>query len=170
MSLYLAKENMNKWTWQKCCENAIQHLNIAGMKHASNPWTVMEWGHKFRPKYLCKITLPTHSLPPFLQHNPEICTTVKQYAKEHLAELSVEFMFDCIHKTILPQIVTETVGKDAGTMTQEQYNRELKNILHTYQLSSVSLVTIYRWMRHLGFKYEPRKKGTTSMAMRNQQQ
>ena len=56
-------------------------------------------------------------------------------------------------------MVTEAVGEAAEAMEQEQYNRELKKLLKRYHLSSISLVTIYHWMIHLGFKYEPRKKG-----------
>ena len=81
----------------------------------------------------------------------------------------MEFMFDYIHNTILPLMVTEAVGEAAEAMEQEQYNRELKKLLKRYHPSSISLVTIYCWMIHLGFKYEPRKKDIMSTAMRNLQ-
>jgi len=75
--LYLARENMNNWTWQQCCEKAILHMKLAGMKHASHPRTIMEWYTKFRLKCKFKVILLSKDLPLFLQQNPEICMTIK---------------------------------------------------------------------------------------------
>ena len=68
----------------------------------------------------------------------------------------MEFMSNSIHNMILPLMVTEAVGEAAEAMA---HNRELKKLLKRYHPSSISLVTIYCWMIHLGFKCEPRKKG-----------
>jgi len=103
-----------------------------------------------------KVILPSKDLPPFLQQHPEICMTIKQYAKENLANLCMEFVSNSIHNMILPLMVTEAVKEAAEAMT---HNRELKKLLKRYHPSSISLVTIYCWMIHLGFKCKPRKKG-----------
>jgi hypothetical protein len=46
----LAKENMNNWTWKKCCEEAIAILKKTGIRLTKNPQTIMEWYRKFRVK------------------------------------------------------------------------------------------------------------------------
>jgi len=50
LALVLAKENMNNWTWKKCCEEAIAILKKNGMRLTKNPQTIMEWYRKFRVK------------------------------------------------------------------------------------------------------------------------
>jgi hypothetical protein len=42
-----------------------------------------------------------------LEHNQDITVTIKQYFKENLAELLVEFLFDYIHHTILLKMVSD---------------------------------------------------------------
>jgi hypothetical protein len=56
LALTLAKDNMNQWTWKKCCEEAIAMLQKAGMRQTSNPQTVMEWYRQFRTKR--RFTMP----------------------------------------------------------------------------------------------------------------
>jgi hypothetical protein len=93
--------------------------------------------------------------------NPEICSTIKQYAREHLPELSIEFLFDNVHLTTLSGLVSDTVGRCKDEMGEDQYNKlelKKKNLKH-YRLSKVAMQTIYRWMKALGFRYEMQKKG-----------
>jgi hypothetical protein len=75
----------------------------------------------------------------------------QQYAREHLAELSIEFLFEYVHSKILPQLVADLVGQSKEELGEERYIIKLKNILKPYQLSKVSMQTIYRWMKSLGF-------------------
>jgi hypothetical protein len=43
LGLTLAKENMNQWTWKKCCEESVLMLNKAGIKQAKHFQTATEW-------------------------------------------------------------------------------------------------------------------------------
>jgi len=129
LALQYAKENMNGWTWKMCCEKAIEMLKICGMRATSCALTVMEWYRKFRLKRGFQVYIVRKDLPPFLQMNPEICATIKQYAREHLAELSIEFLFEYVHSNILPQLVVDFVGQSKEELGEERYNNELKKIL-----------------------------------------
>jgi hypothetical protein len=99
-----------------CCEQAIKMLSSCGMKATSCALNVMEWYRKFRDKRGFKVNIPKKDLPPFLMMNPEICSTIKQYAREHLPELSIEFLFDYVHHTTLPQLVSDTIGRNKDEM------------------------------------------------------
>jgi hypothetical protein len=107
LALQYAKENMNGWTWKMCCEKAIEMLKICGMRATSCALTVIECYRKFRLKRGFQVYIARKDLPPFLQMNPEICTTIKQYAREHLAEVSIEILFEYVHSNILPQLVVD---------------------------------------------------------------
>ena len=34
---------MNNWSWEKCCQEAVTHLRLAGVTHAKNARTVGDW-------------------------------------------------------------------------------------------------------------------------------
>jgi hypothetical protein len=53
------------------------------------------------------VYIPRKDIPPFLQMNPEICATIKHYAREHLSELYIEFLYE-YH-------LTTTSGRKSGT-------------------------------------------------------
>lgn len=38
-----ALENMNDWTWEQCCTEALAELNRLGIKCATNHETVARW-------------------------------------------------------------------------------------------------------------------------------
>jgi len=50
LALTLAKQHMNKWTWQQCCEEAVLLLSKCGIYQTSNARTVMEWYRQFKIK------------------------------------------------------------------------------------------------------------------------
>jgi hypothetical protein len=108
LALTVAKEKMNGFSWEKCCELAIQYASTAGIKLTSRPRTVMEWYRCFRSKQ--KFETPQRkkdNLPPFLQANPDVCCAMQQYGKENLRELSIEMMVEYVHGKIIPLMITE---------------------------------------------------------------
>jgi hypothetical protein len=48
--------------------------------------------------------------------------------------------------------------KDGSNEEIGQESRDVKTILKQYGLTKVCLSTVYKWMKKLGFNYEPRKK------------
>jgi hypothetical protein len=159
LALNLAKEKMNGWTWKMCFEWAINMLSSCGMKATSRALTIMEWYQKFRDKRGFKVNIPKKDLPPFVLISSEICSTIKQYARENLLESSIDFLFDYVHHTTLPQFVPDTVGRSKDEMGEDQYKLELKKNLKHFRLSKVTMQTIYRWMKALRFRYKMWRKG-----------
>jgi len=145
---------MNGLTWKMCFEWAINMLSSCGMKATSRALTIMEWYQKFRDKRGFKVNIPKKDLPPFVLISSEICSTIKQYARENLLESSIDFLFDYVHHTTLPQFVPDTVGRSKDEMGEDQYKLELKKNLKHFRLSKVTMQTIYRWMKALRFRYK----------------
>ncbi|KAI2497528.1 hypothetical protein MHU86_16982 [Fragilaria crotonensis] len=78
LALHLARENMNGWTWQKCCEKTIGELQRQGLTLATRHETVSKWYRSFRETRTFVIPQPAKkNLPPFLHQNPDICTNIK---------------------------------------------------------------------------------------------
>jgi hypothetical protein len=167
LSLHLAKQNMNAWTWERCCEEAVKQLKVAGLTQAKNARTVTEWYRQFREKRSFRIPKPKKNLPPFLHAHPHLCTRIKQYATENLDTLSIEMLSEFIHDKILPTLVKDERRRDddldgeipVDRTTIPNYDEKIKATLRPYGLTCVSPSTVYRWMLCLGFRYEPRRKG-----------
>jgi hypothetical protein len=158
LALKLAKQHMRNWRWQKCVEEASKELENIGIVLSRNARTVMGWYNSFRVKRKFTLPVPKKELPPFLQQNPELCTTIKEYCRENLGDLSIEFLFQYLHKTTLPQLVEAETKVRKDDMEEEEYQKELRRILKPYRLVTVCMSTVQRWLHLLGFKYELRKK------------
>jgi hypothetical protein len=88
MSLNLVLENMNKWTWNRCCREAIERAKKMGVTIMENPKTIEKWYQNFCEKQKCCIPLKAkHNLPPFLELNPDVCSAIKEYACSKLSTL-----------------------------------------------------------------------------------
>jgi len=146
--------------WDKICQEAIDITKKYGVPQTKNSRTLRNWYMKFREKRKIQINQASakDNLPPFLMENKEICTSLQQYAREHLSELSVELICEYLHGTVIPKMVKETSGVEKS-VNEQLYTEEAKKILKQYGLTCIDPSTVYRWMQKLGFKYEPRRKG-----------
>jgi len=97
-----------------------------------------------------------HNLPPFLQQNKDIATSIREYGRQNLHELSTELMAEYIHSTVVPKMIHEAHGVKIGDDT---YDEHLKKLLKQYGLTCISMNTVCNWMNNLGFKYCQRRKG-----------
>ena len=105
-------------------------------------------------------------LPPLLERNPDLKKSLLQYAllqyaTSNLNELTAELLLAYLHDTALPALLEEFREE------LESPDYPMYELLQEHRLTKLSMPTIYRWMRILGFKYEPRKSATTLMATRN---
>jgi hypothetical protein len=81
LALNLALEQMNAWTWGKCCETATKVAVRMGVSITKNADTVKRWYHSFRLKRRFAVPIKQkHNLPPFLELNPDVCSALKTYA------------------------------------------------------------------------------------------
>ncbi len=168
ISLHLALEKMNGWqngwTWNKCCTEAITISKKMGISTVNNAKTVERRYRSFCNK--CLFIVPTKTkdnLPPFLDLNPKAYKAIKKYGNCNLASMSVEVMSQHIHHMILPQIIEKERQEKirAGEMNAsevQKYERESRTLLKRYGLTCICPGTVYRWMKKLGFNYEPQKK------------
>ena len=158
VSLHLALEKMNGWTWNQCCAAAIKASKRLGISTVQNPKTVEKWYRSFREKRSFTIPLKyKHNLPLFLELNPDVCRAIKEYANSNLANLSVEMVSEYLHTVILPKMVEQQENSNPLEPGESKEDKE-KAILKKFGLTNLCLSTVYRWIKKLGYTYEPRKK------------
>ncbi len=85
---------------------------------------------------------------------------MQQYGHEHLANLSIKMMVEYIHSIVLPSMVAEerSVTVEEVRENETSYQEAVKAMLKRYGLTCICPTMVYRWMKSLGFCYEPRKK------------
>jgi hypothetical protein len=76
-------------------------------------------------------------------------------------------MSEYIHETVIPIMVQE---RFAVKPEDEQYEAALQCIYCEYGLKKNCPSTIYKWLKLLGFRYEPKRMVTTLMGMKSQKQ
>lgn len=92
------------------------------------------------------------------------------FAKQNIQNLSVEVISDYLHDIILPEMIEKIQQSDPPILNTEnqaiytqacankQYDHAKEHLLAQYGLEKLTTATVYRWMKHLGFVYEARKK------------
>ncbi len=123
-----------------------------GLSLTKCPDTVGKWYRAFRDKgkLLCLLK-KKNNLPPILKLNPDVCSTIKTHALTNLRTLSVEMMSEYLHSIIMPQMVNAEREKTGNQLWDQE------SLLKQYGLPCISISTVCRWLKVLGFKYEVRK-------------
>jgi hypothetical protein len=143
LSLQLALENMNKWTWMQCCKCAVVVADRMGLKLTKCPDTVGKWYQAFREKR--KIIMPVkkkNNLLPILELNADVCSAIKTHALANVGRLSVEMMSEYLHNIIIPQMVNAETEKTGNQLWDQE------SLLKQYGLT---ISTVCRWLKVLGF-------------------
>jgi hypothetical protein len=158
LALRVTLGDMPGSTWMDCCDHAVKELErVDGFTHIGHARTVQQWHLSFRQNNESFLNPKFHTrgkamLPPLLERNPDLKKSILQHATSNLNELTAELLLACLHDVALPALL-------------EKFKEELGNPQHTmhdlfqeHGLSKLSVSTVCRWMRRLGFKCEPRKK------------
>ena len=88
LALLVAKEKMESMNnWNSCCEEAAIAATRLGIKAGTHLRRVCNWYQNFRiQRKITVLVLPgKNNLPPFLQQNKDIATSIQQYARENLS-------------------------------------------------------------------------------------
>ena len=100
-SYIYAVNNMNNWTWQNCCEKAIQELKPLGIYPTKSFDTVRSWNVLFRkknifphPNLLAEIGRPVDPRP--FQMIPTAKAELLSFIYSNLADLTLEMVHDHI--------------------------------------------------------------------------
>jgi phosphopentomutase len=100
-----------------------------GLKVTANPATVMKWYRNFRKIH--KFVTPNrkkHNLPPFLQQNPSIVTTMEQFGRENLV---TEKMVNFLHDVALLKMVADEEDISVQEVLANQEN--MRKTQNNYQ-------------------------------------
>jgi len=159
-ALKVAKLKMPKLqNWDIVCAEALDIVRSTGVSTTKASRVVRNYYQEFRVKRKFQARVAgKHNLPPFLEQNKEVCTSLQQYAREHLSELSVELICEYLHDMVIPKMVKDASGVEKS-VNEELHTGKAKEILKEYGLTCIDPSTIYRWLQKLGFRYEPRRKG-----------
>ena len=151
-----------KKTLMDCCELTSRAMSQQGWP-SRNKYTIYRWHKSFIQNELFPNPLTERSkkdiLPSFLQ-NEDVAKAIRLFCRSNLAELSAELLQEYVNRKILPLLVHPPLDFEDATAQPPPAvsDEEKKEELGKYGLTSLSISTIYRWMRALGFKYETRKK------------
>jgi hypothetical protein len=161
LALNLALEQMNGWTWGKCCETARKVAVRMGVSITKNADTVKRWYRSFRLKRRFAVPIKQkHNLPPFLELNPDVCSALKTYACANLNTLSIEMMVEYLHNTVIPEMVKKEMNeRNCNNLPGLDESICKQIILQRYRLTKLCPGAVYRWLRLLGFNYEAQRKG-----------
>jgi hypothetical protein len=97
-----------------------------GVIITANPKTIERWYRNFCETL--KICIPLkekHNLSPFLELNPDVLSTIKEYSCSKLSSLRVDTISKYVHHAVLP-IVIENKLKDAHNEEIDQGTRAVK--------------------------------------------
>jgi len=173
LALSISLNKMNSMTWKNCCKEALEQAQTIGITICSNPKTLERYYIEFKANGRV-FSMPSitnkHKLPPFLSENPDVVIAIKQYGRENLQGMKTELMAEFIHEKVLPAMVQQAVKIGNSTIDEETlliYKNACKNeeyeeakgyLLNQYGLKSITIRTVCRWMKLLGFDYCIRRK------------
>ena len=142
-------------------DGANRHLNEHGTDTANlhiitNYQIVLTWFRTYRNADTfpnkSKLRSPKSKIPYFLSCNPEVSGQIIAYCKENLSTISTESIYCHIHDSIIPNLV-QAIQNDRDSIS---YSRS--DLFKEFRLKKLTLATVYNWMKHLGFRYERRRK------------
>ena len=110
LSLHLAKENMNIWTWEHCCTVALK-INQPRTHTCHTCTHHLQVIPQFPKHRKFQLRVNSKDLPPFLHANPDICMNIQRYGKENLDTLSIEMLLEYIHDKVLPALAHLTFNE-----------------------------------------------------------
>jgi hypothetical protein len=143
MALNLALDNMNGWSWDKCCQMAVKAGIRMGRNITKNGKVVTRWYQMFCEKRAFIIPLQNkNNSPAFLDLNPDVCDAIKKFATSNLSQLSCESVSEYIHNVILPEVVKKEVTADNHPEASEEEKQ--KKLLKRYGLTNIFISTVYR--------------------------
>jgi hypothetical protein len=175
-----ALEEMNSARWvEDCCAQAILDNNKMGIEAAgTNERTVAGWNIILRancehfPLPNPKIHKQKKPLPDLLEYfQEEITLPWLEYCTQNLADLTVELARNELITKIIPnanaQKQSDVNGVGNGVVPAEAIEDENENannrpiqdcLIQLYLDFPISISTTWRWLQHLGFSYDNRKK------------
>ena len=162
-----------KMTWLECCAKAIKKIDeFESMPYKStsstssthpsfsaitNARTIARWFHAFRSNNESFMNIMSrheqkkhHS--PLLDANRYFKDELLQFAKNNLSTLRIELIHNHVQEVMLPDLLQKRKEETGNNMlTMEQ-------MLGEYGLKKLTIMTMYRWMRSLGFQYSIKTK------------
>ena len=166
-----------KKTWLECCAQAIKKINefesipsaafnkstsSASSTHTSfsaitNARTIARWFHAFRSNNESFMNIMSrqqqknhHS--PLLDANKDFKDELLQFAKTNISTLRIELIHNHVHEVMLPDLLQKRIEETGNNMLT------LEEVLSEYGLKKLTIMTLYRWMRSLGFNYSVKTK------------
>ena len=137
------------------------HLNVHGtdrtnLRTIKSHYTLLKWFRSYRDKdgfpNSSKLSSAKSKLPYFLYSNPDVCDEILSFCKTNISTLSGELVHTHLHECVLPTIV-KTIQEERK---DETYNEH--DLFKEFRLKSLTMMTVYNWMHHLGMRYESRRK------------
>ena len=141
------------YTWQRCCEGAIDTLEKMGWKKFGHWRTISNWNEKFRYLQTFKFNKKQKVYSPMLlELYPEAKNSICNWISENRSALSCESL-----AVFMRQDLAEEMYKNFKNDCRYQ-RLTLNQFKHMLNLSRFSVSTLCHYLDHFGYKYCDRKK------------
>ena len=159
---YLKVLNMDpdkRCSFKMCCELAIEHLKEVGIKFIHSPKYLMKLNRYFRqnnklPHPNIQVELDRQYRSPFLEMFPEAKIELKEWALKNLSVLNCDVIKKYISQKLFPKVYETYLSEHPNDNSPS-----LDHFLSDFGLKrNISESTTWRWLTHLGFKFDERKK------------
>ena len=141
-------------------QKTFSNLGEANQRHAviTSEKTLLRWFHLYHHddcfyNQHSSSSKNKSTISPFLIQHPDIVQQITDFARSNLSSLTVELLHRHIVDTLIPKLVTKVRNETNNP------NLSINQFLHQYYIcSGISIETVWKWMRQLGFDYKPHKK------------
>jgi hypothetical protein len=148
---------MNRIKWQDCCASALALFNNVGIETITNSRTIMRWYVHFRTY---GTLTPLKSIetkefePKLFSVYPECKVNINKYFSNNLENINVDTFRSYVLDVIFPSIIDE--ANSSASETSEPL--DMSTLLSSIDLKSLGLATSYKYLRHLGYRFDNTKK------------
>ena len=149
----------DRYSFEKCCEDAIVSLKSVGIKFINSPKIIMKLNKYFRkndtfshPNIQVEMDWTYES--PFSETYPEVKKQLREWCTKKLSLLNCYVIRKYITEQIFPKVYLTYLSENS-----HDNSPTLEKFLSDFGLNkNLSESTTWRWTTHLGFRYDKRKK------------
>ncbi len=143
-ALKVTKLKMPKFqNWDSVFAEALEVIRSTGVSITKTSRVVRDYYQEFRVKRKFQARVAgKHNLPPCLEQNKEVCTSLQQYARENLSQLSVEQICEYLHDKVIPKMVKDA-SRVETSVNEELYTEKAKELLKEYGFTCIDPSTMY---------------------------
>ena len=150
MAIFETNNSMNVYEGDET-QCMSKHLSVI-----TNVKTLLSWFRTYRdydsfPNLFKKRSRKSNT-PYFLAENPDATAKIINYCKENVDVMTMESVHTFIHNILLPNTVQQI------QIERNDFEYDIEALMSEFHINKLTVMTVWSWLRHLGFSYQQRKK------------